>query len=398
MLAVSRTTHFSGLSGLTNGVWLRSVRCGSTSSRLVHRPSRSRSPTLLSGRLIHLTISRRSPIPRGIQGTLRLRQCPCPGIQVAAQPEPASLTGDHAMFHLIDAGLRQALVRGIPGLTANDVGFDPPNADWRQRVGSCRPAADQCLYDRFRENRRLRKTEPVRGLCRRQRHRDPGSLPGRLPLSLERLEPRRRQVRRSSRPSMNISSWATSSRPRSRRPFVFARSFEGLPLPPGTPPELVEHELPLTLLPVEGFPKLVEFWGTMGEEAPAKPVVHLIITAPFFAPPGRPGRRSRRSSPTTGRPARSPARCCTRSGEGSAIGIAPLPDGTPSPVASACGRTVERRGPPPPTSCAAKAMAVSPSGACRPGSYTGTCHGAKSRCPGARRRDTVRNRRRPFTY
>jgi hypothetical protein len=39
------------------------------------------------------------------------------------------------MIRLIDAALRRALVRGIPGLTTSNVGFDPPNAGWRQRVG-----------------------------------------------------------------------------------------------------------------------------------------------------------------------------------------------------------------------------------------------------------------------
>ena len=69
------------------------------------------------------------------------------------------------MFHLIDAGLRQALVRGIPGLTANDVGFDPPNADWRQRVGVAGRLLINAYLIEFRENRRLRRTEPVRGFA-----------------------------------------------------------------------------------------------------------------------------------------------------------------------------------------------------------------------------------------
>lgn len=234
------------------------------------------------------------------------------------------------MFHLIDAGLRQALVRGIPGLTANDVGFDPPNADWRQRVGVAGRLLINAYLIEFRENRRLRRTEPVRGFAG-------GSV-------TETAAPYRVDCH------YLVSAWSPAAFGQAVEPtidehqllgdivtsldradpFVFARLFEGLPLPPGTPPELVEHELPLTLLPIEGFPKLVEFWGTMGDEAPAKPVVHLIITTPFFAQFGRSDRRSRRSSPTTGRPERLPARCFTRSGGGSGIRHCHCPTACPA--------------------------------------------------------------------
>jgi len=44
------------------------------------------------------------------------------------------------------------------------------------------------------------------------------------------------------------------------------------------PVPLAGELLPLTLLPVEGFPKYAEFWGTMGDKHRWKPCVYLVVT------------------------------------------------------------------------------------------------------------------------
>jgi hypothetical protein len=41
-----------------------------------------------------------------------------------------------------------------------------------------------------------------------------------------------------------------------------------------------DTELPMTINPPEGFPKLAEYWGTMAGSHPWRPVVHAIITIP----------------------------------------------------------------------------------------------------------------------
>lgn len=49
--------------------------------------------------------------------------------------------------------------------------------------------------------------------------------------------------------------------------------------PPAAPPAAIADErFPLTLLPVEGFAKLGEFWGTMGDSHRWKPCVYTVIT------------------------------------------------------------------------------------------------------------------------
>jgi hypothetical protein len=45
---------------------------------------------------------------------------------------------------------------------------------------------------------------------------------------------------------------------------------------------VAKSELPMTVLPTDGFPKYAEFWGTMGGEHPWKPAVYLIVTLPVL--------------------------------------------------------------------------------------------------------------------
>jgi hypothetical protein len=41
-----------------------------------------------------------------------------------------------------------------------------------------------------------------------------------------------------------------------------------------------DAELPTQILPVEGFPKYAEFWGTMGADHRWKPAIYLVVTLP----------------------------------------------------------------------------------------------------------------------
>ena len=44
------------------------------------------------------------------------------------------------------------------------------------------------------------------------------------------------------------------------------------------PAVLAEERFPITLLPAEGFSKIAEFWGTMGEKNRWKPCVYAVVT------------------------------------------------------------------------------------------------------------------------
>jgi hypothetical protein len=69
---------------------------------------------------------------------------------------------------------------------------------------------------------------------------------------------------------------------------VLAALFQNAPLnasrlvPPlgGLAPLIQDTDLPTVVAPVEGFPKLGEFWGAMGPSARWLPAVYLIVTVP----------------------------------------------------------------------------------------------------------------------
>jgi hypothetical protein len=46
------------------------------------------------------------------------------------------------------------------------------------------------------------------------------------------------------------------------------------------PARFQDVDLPAVVAPVEGFPKLAEFWGTMGKDYRWKPVLYLVVTVP----------------------------------------------------------------------------------------------------------------------
>jgi len=63
-------------------------------------------------------------------------------------------------------------------------------------------------------------------------------------------------------------------------PLMPRRVYAPGPLPAGFPAWAADEELPHMLLPVDGFPKLEEFWSSMGKDQPLKPVVYLVVTIP----------------------------------------------------------------------------------------------------------------------
>ncbi len=54
------------------------------------------------------------------------------------------------------------------------------------------------------------------------------------------------------------------------------------PLPVNFPPEIADAELPTTMMPVEGFHKIAEFWGTFGTIHPWRPMCYFLVTLPVI--------------------------------------------------------------------------------------------------------------------
>lgn len=54
------------------------------------------------------------------------------------------------------------------------------------------------------------------------------------------------------------------------------------PVPAGFSAGFAEAEIRMSVAPSDGFSKLAEFWGTMGQKHRWKPVIYVIITLPIL--------------------------------------------------------------------------------------------------------------------
>jgi hypothetical protein len=182
----------------------------------------------------------------------------------------------------LDLVIRQTLVAEIPSL-ATRLGFQPPDETWRQqRVGSGTGVWLNCALVDLREDRKHRTNE----------------------IRIERDPPRRLQAPYRLRCHYLLSAW-NSAKDSEAVPAtlqehallgqVLAVLVERTPFTPSavlTPAELAtlpalwrEAAFDTEVLPPEGFPKIAEYWGTMGRAVPWRPVLWLEVTVPVAPEP-----------------------------------------------------------------------------------------------------------------
>jgi hypothetical protein len=193
------------------------------------------------------------------------------------------------MLHLLDKLLRDLFLATIAGFTGDEqVGFQPPDQDWRTHVNNLhtRNALNVYLID-LQDNRRLRTNDRVRT-------RSNGFI-------IETPEPVRMDCH------YLISAWSpVKPDPVADQPSTMDEHallyevVEALSSPEGLNPTRVypagsaplmawpetyrDHDLATTALPVEGFRQFAEFWQTMGQAQPWKPAVHMVVTLPVPQP------------------------------------------------------------------------------------------------------------------
>jgi hypothetical protein len=169
----------------------------------------------------------------------------------------------------VDLALRElfrermtTLGAGSPGGVARaQIGFGPPDADWAGDVGQLGTARALNVYlAELRENRALRSGARV-----------PSVLAGR---TVQQQAPMRVDCH------YLISAWSPSTDRRTRT--LDEHQVLGEALAVLVEAQVLEsggEELPIAVIPPDGFPSLADFWGAMGEDARWRPVVHLVVTA-----------------------------------------------------------------------------------------------------------------------
>jgi hypothetical protein len=177
-----------------------------------------------------------------------------------------------------------------PPLSPNNVleeqvRFQPPDDVWRQHVSGLgiRNALNVYLVD-LRENRKLRSNERVRTFDNGFFNETPA--PRRLDCHylITAWSPATPTEAVEPTPDEQALLYEVIAVLMNHEPLVARQVFEPDPLPSGFPQTIADVEIPVSILPVEGFPKYAEFWGTMGANHRWKPAVYLVVTLPVLFP------------------------------------------------------------------------------------------------------------------
>lgn len=200
---------------------------------------------------------------------------------------------DDTLYHLFRNRLK---LLGSP-VAPEQIRFQPPDADWRAHLTHlhAKPALNVYLVE-MRENRKLRSNEL-------EREYDNGGH-----VVAQRRAPARADCH------YLITAWSSASEDgtdpdvathggtseehailhevasllEANLPLVPADVWAGS-FPAGFSADLAVAVLPTTVLPVDGFPKYGEFWGTMGAAQPWKPAVYFVVTVPLSTTSRRTG-------------------------------------------------------------------------------------------------------------
>src|SRR5512133_1337393 len=200
------------------------------------------------------------------------------------------------MIDHLDALLHRLFRNSIAELTADaQVRFQPPDEDWRSLVPGITDAAGNpgnslnvYLVD-LRENRKLRTNERERMV----QGTDIFEVPPARRVDCHYLISAWSPVTVSIAIDPTVDEHALlaeAARVLGAHDELDPVAIYALSNPPQLPPPAVaEERFPLTLLPVEGFPKYAEFWGTMGDKNRWKPCIYSVITVALKEQPLRAG-------------------------------------------------------------------------------------------------------------
>ncbi|HYL05006.1 MAG TPA: Pvc16 family protein [Thermoanaerobaculia bacterium] len=187
------------------------------------------------------------------------------------------------MIAHLDNLLRHLLVDriGPPVITSEDqVGFQPPDQDWRNHVGTLSGMALNLYLVALTENRKLRSNERVREIA----NGAVGETPAPRRLDCHYLITAWSPATPSPLIEPTVDEHAllyqVTAVLTQAEPMVARRIYAPAPLPAGFPEAIADAELPSTLLTTEGLPQMSDFWSTFDWRW--KPGVNLTVTLPVL--------------------------------------------------------------------------------------------------------------------
>ncbi|MCG9967148.1 DUF4255 domain-containing protein [Pelotomaculum terephthalicicum JT] len=176
------------------------------------------------------------------------------------------------------------------GLQAGQIGFEPPDENWRKYVGGLQQRAVNIYLADLRENHGMRLNEGLRQV----RNGVVSQMPAPRWLDCHYLitawDPVAPDIAHGVEPALTehaiLSAVSALLMDLETESLTPRQIYAPDPLPVDFPQVLADAALPVIVLPGEGFPKLAEFWGTMGAGYRWKPAVYLIATLPVIRPEG----------------------------------------------------------------------------------------------------------------
>jgi hypothetical protein len=188
----------------------------------------------------------------------------------------------------LDILLRKLITSTVPGFSSDDqVRFQPPDEDWRTYVktttigGNPANFLDLYLVD-LRENRKLRDNSRIQTIQNGDVIETPAPRRVDCHYLISAWSPA--DITPAIEPTLDEHAilYEVAASLSLNDPLIPTQIYAPGPVPPTFPPGFTDSEMPIALVPPEGFIKLAEFWGTMGEKHRWKPVVYLIVTLPIL--------------------------------------------------------------------------------------------------------------------
>jgi hypothetical protein len=185
------------------------------------------------------------------------------------------------VLHQLFASRMTLLRHGTPPTVLDEqIGFGPPDGDWRTQVDDLSPRRSLNVYlVDVRENRRLRSNERTRTVTDGVISDEPAPVRADCHYLVTAWSPAAESAGRTQDEHEllgEVLAVLTAA-----EPLVPRRVFAPAGLPSTFPAYLADATLPLVVAPPEGFARLPEFWGTMaGQLHPWKPAVQAIVTVP----------------------------------------------------------------------------------------------------------------------
>jgi len=182
----------------------------------------------------------------------------------------------------VDELIRAVLLRDVAALTSADqVRFQPPDDDWRNAVANLGKSALNVYLVDLRENRALRDNDWQLVFDNGQPKREPSPLRVDCHYLLSAWSPA--TVTQAIEPTLDEHAllYAAMAALANADPLNPSQVYPAGSAALGAVDPLIrDADLPVQIVPAEGYPKLAEFWGPMGANSRSKPAIFYIVTVP----------------------------------------------------------------------------------------------------------------------